>query len=391
MSHTNPQNLAAKTGLTILYHHRTRARDGQSVHIDEMIDALRAEGHTVIVVEPERVDAMASTIERRALPRFAYELAELAYSIVEYAKLVRAALRHRPDGFYQRANLYMLSGLWLARTFRLPYLLEVNAPLAVERGKFGGLSWPALARWSENAMWRGASLVLPVTGVLARFVTAAGVPLSHIRVVPNGVDCGKFVAMDAQKAKEALGLRAPLVLGFVGYVREWHGLEQVIDILASEPALKDAHLLIVGDGPAREPLEARARAAGVADRMTITGVVGREDLPRYISAFDIALQPEVTEYASPLKLFEYMAMRRAIVAPATENIREVLEHGVDSVLFKKSDMAAFQQAILRLASDDGLRARLGDGAAAKIAAREMTWRGNARRAADMIVSLRRSN
>ncbi|MBN9591532.1 MAG: glycosyltransferase family 4 protein, partial [Alphaproteobacteria bacterium] len=139
------------------------------------------------------------------------------------------------------------------------------------------------------------------------------------------------------------------------------------------------------------PLEARARAAGVADRMTITGVVGRKDLPRYISAFDIALQPEVTEYASPLKLFEYMAMRRAIVAPATENIREVLEHGVDSVLFKKSDMAAFQQAILRLASDDGLRARLGDGAAAKIAAREMTWRGNARRAADMIVSLRRSN
>jgi len=47
VSNTNPQSLAVKTGLTILYHHRTRARDGQSVHIDEMIDALRAEGHTV--------------------------------------------------------------------------------------------------------------------------------------------------------------------------------------------------------------------------------------------------------------------------------------------------------------------------------------------------------
>jgi glycosyltransferase involved in cell wall biosynthesis len=165
----------------------------------------------------------------------------------------------------------------------------------------------------------------------------------------------------------------------------------MIDILASEPALKDAHLLIVGDGPAREPLEARARAAGVAGRVTITGVVGREDLPRYISAFDVALQPEVTEYASPLKLFEYMAMRRAIVAPATENIREVLENGIDALLFQRGDMAAFQQAILQLASDDGLRARLGEGAAAKITAREMTWRGNAKRAADMIVSLRRSN
>jgi hypothetical protein len=59
-----------------------------------------------------------------------------------------------------------------------------------------------------------------------------------------------------------LGLSSPLVLGFVGYVREWHGLEHVVDLVAKDPALADAHLLIVGDGPARVALEARARAAG---------------------------------------------------------------------------------------------------------------------------------
>jgi glycosyltransferase involved in cell wall biosynthesis len=269
----------------------------------------------------------------------------------------------------------------------IPYLLEVNAPLAQERGKFGGLSWPRLAAWSERTMWRNATVVLPVTKVLAGFVTDGGVPDSHIVVTPNGVDTTRFAPADTAAAKQALGLSSPLVLGFVGYVREWHGLEHVIDLVASDPAMADAHLLIVGDGPAREALETRAKAAGVERRMTITGVMPHEKLPGYVSAFDIALQPQVTSYASPLKLFEYMAMARAIVAPASENILEVLEHGLDSLLFPKGDMAAFAATIARLAADPALRTRLGQAAAAKIARRDLTWRGNAIRVAALARSL----
>ncbi|HTO40726.1 MAG TPA: glycosyltransferase family 4 protein [Rhizomicrobium sp.] len=380
----------AQRGLKILYNHRTRSRDGQSIHIDELIHALRALGHEVIVIEPQRVDAMAVSVESKILPKFAYELAELGYSLLEFYRLSRAALKHRPDAFYQRANLYMLSGTWLARAFGFPYLLEVNAPLAQERGKFGGLSWPRLAAWTERTMWRNATVVLPVTKVLGRFVTDSGVPEAQIVVTPNGVDTTRFAPADTQAAKQALGLSSPLVLGFVGYVREWHGLEHVVDLVATDPALADAHLLIVGDGPAREALEARARDAGIAHKMTITGVVPHEKLPAYVSAFDIALQPEVTSYASPLKLFEYMAMARAIVAPASENILEVLEDGTDSLLFPQGDMAAFAQTIARLAADAPLRAKLGTGAANKIARRNLTWSGNAARVAALIRSLSHS-
>ena len=379
----------APSGLKILYNHRTRSRDGQSIHIDELIHALREEGHTVIVVEPQRVDAMASTVERRMLPQFAYELAELGYSIVEFIQLARAAIRHKPHAFYQRANLYMLSGVWLSRLFGIPYLLEVNAPLSQERGKFGGLSWPRLAAWSERTMWRHATAVLPVTKVLVRYVTDAGVTEAHIVVTPNGVDTKRFAPADCEAAKRALGLSSPLVLGFVGYVREWHGLEHVVDLVAKDPAMSDAHLLIVGDGPARQALEERAKAAGVESRVTITGVMPHEKLPGYVSAFDIALQPEVTSYASPLKLFEYMAMGRAIVAPASENILEVLEDGADSILFPKGDMNAFAAAVARLAADAPLRAKLGAGAVAKIARRDLTWRGNAIRVAALARNLSR--
>jgi glycosyltransferase involved in cell wall biosynthesis len=83
-------------------------------------------------------------------------------------------------------------------------------------------------------------------------------------------------------------------------------------------------------------------------------------------------------------------MARAIVAPASENILEVLEDGLDSLLFPKGDMAAFAATVARLAADAPLREKLGAGAAAKIARRNLTWRGNAVRVAALIRSLSRS-
>ena len=93
-----------------------------------------------------------------------------------------------------------------------------------------------------------------------------------------------------------------------------------------------------------------------------------------MSCIDIASQPRVTAYASPLKLFEYMATGRAIVAPASPNIREILEDGVDGLLFAPGSAEAMAAAIERLARDATLREKLGQAAAQKIAARDLTGR-----------------
>ena len=377
------------TGLTILYHHRTRARDGQSVHIDELIDAMRGAGNRVIIVGPRRVSPMATPVESRLLPRAVYELVEFTYSFVEFAKLAAAAIRYRPDALYERANILMLSGVWTASLFRLPYLLEVNSPLAEERARYGGLAWPRLAAWTERACWRAASMVLPVTSALAAYVERAGVPSQRIAITPNGVDTEKFRPRKTSGARDRLGIGQSLVVGFVGHIREWHGLDAVIDLLA-RPALAHAHLLIVGDGPVRPSLEKRARQLGVTKRVHFTGTVPRESLPELTSCIDIALQPNVTPYASPLKLFEYMAAARAIVAPATSNVREILDDGVDGVLFAPGSAEAMAAAIERLAGDAALRERVGQAAADKIAGRNLTWRGNADRAVSIVRKLRAS-
>ena len=371
--------------LTILYHHRTRSRDGQSIHIDELIQALRDIGHNVVIVEPERVPPTRQSLRKKVLPKFLYEFLELCYSVVEFAKLARAARQHRPDALYQRANIFMLSGIWTARWFGIPYLLEVNAPLTLERAQFGGLSWPRLAAWTECFAWRGADYVLPVTGVLARHVENAGVPRKRIMVAPNGVDLDRLKPIDSSdEAKRNLGLGSGLVLGFVGFVRDWHGLDHIVDLLAQEPDLKKVRLLVVGDGPACDGLRDQAKRLHIADRVIITGVISHDRLAYYLSVMDIALQPQVTLYASPLKLFEYMALGRAIIAPDTENIREILEHEVDGILFTPGDHKTLYDAILRLASDGELRARLGAAAAAKIVSRNLTWRSNAERVTKLI-------
>ncbi len=177
-------------------------------------------------------------------------------------------------------------------------------------------------------LWNGVDHVLPVTGVLARHGGGYGVPPARITVIPNGINPERFGAMpDTAAAKAALGLPPRLVLGFTGFVRGWNAVHRLIDFAALHHGARfDLHILVVGDGPARDELLERMRAReGVADRLTISGVVERDDVARHVAAFDIAVLPGVTHYASPLKLFEYLQLGRAIVAPDSENIREILD------------------------------------------------------------------
>lgn len=372
----------------ILYHHRTASRDGQRVHIDEMVAAWKAQGHKVIMVEPGATGGgkMGKTSGwvtqlKAALPGALYELAELIYSVPAYLKLHKAYRTHSPDFLYERYQSFMLAGRWLKRVTNIPFFSEVNAPLTEERQKHGTLRLPRLAQWCDCLIWRAADKVLPVTQVLAQYVTAEGVPDDRIEVIPNGANMALLeAAPDKASAKAALGLSEAMVLGFTGFIREWHGIDRVIPLLAKHA---DAALVIVGDGPARESIETQARDLGVADRVRFTGFVERADVAGYVAAFDIALQPDVVAYASPLKLFDYLGLAKPVVAPDTPNIREVLQHEKNAILFDAKDPNAFRSAVERLLNDPDLRAALSEAALETITRGGYTWHNNAQRVIDL--------
>lgn len=372
--------------MKILYHHRTASKDGQAVHIEEMIAAMRGLGHEVHVVGPQlggdgEMGGKVGWVHKlkNALPKAVYEFLELTYSVLAYRRLKLVAEEFKPDFIYERYNLYLLSGVILKRRLGIPLLLEVNSPLVYERAKHsGGLALQRLARWAEGTVWRNANYVLPVTEVLAGYVKAYGVPADRIMVIPNGINEAHFASAPATElAKRQLGLAEKLVLGFTGFVREWHGVDRVIRWMATADAPANVFLLIVGDGPMRQELEALAQTLGIAQQIRFTGVVDRSKVPEHVAAFDIALQPAVTAYASPLKMMEYLALGKAIIAPREPNLLEILSDGENALMFDAQDQGGLERVLATLCHDAVLRRQLSAGAAASIAQQELTWLDNA--------------
>lgn len=367
--------------MRILYSHRVHSRDGQSVHIEELVKALRHSGHDVRVAGPplyERADFGGESrlvpALRRLAPAVLFELMEILYNVPAALQTRRTCRGFVPELVYERYNLYFFCGMLLKWWFGVPLYLEVNSPLAAERAQHGGLRLRALARRCEGLVWRAADRVFVVTAALGDMVAAAGVDRDRIVVTPNGIDLAAFPAAPYRARRGE-----PVTIGFIGFVREWHGVDAVIAGLAADRTDPPIRLMIAGDGPARPALERQAAMLGVADRVEFAGLQPRARVPELIARFDIALQPRAVPYASPLKLFEYMACGRAIVAPDQPNIREILDNGETGVLFDPAEAGAGWRAIRDLAADPARRERLGAAARHRLVQRDHTWEGNAAR------------
>jgi len=373
--------------LKILYHHRTVSKDGIDVQLEEMTGAFAALGHDVILVPPKlgarefgTAGWWASKLRPR-LPRVVIELVTYAYNVLAFWRLARTIMAHQPDAIYERCGPFLMAGIWAKRLFKLPMALELNAS-HLAGGRFALRS---LARRCERKAWRSADLCLPAGRLLAEVVKAAGVSERRIAVMPAAVDPSKFSpSLDDSAVRQQYGLDGKVVLGFVGCVQPSHGLDSVVQLVSDLETECNLHLLVVGDGSARASLVELANRLGVQDRLTFTGVVERAEIAAHMAAFDIALQPVAARHASPLRLVEYMALRKAIVAPDQHNVKDVLEHDRTAILFDRRAPDGLRQALLRLIADPELRERLGNAAAEEVALRPLTWMANADHVASML-------
>ena len=376
--------------MRILYHHRTRAEDAQGVHVRALCRAFRDLGHRVRVVAPPRRGAPAAPgsgeaagarLFGRAIPQWVYAVLALAYNVPAFAVLCAVMLGARPALVYERYALFNVAGRLAAALFRVPFVLEVNAPLSLEMQREGGLAFPGLAQRMEDWLCRSATRTIVVSAAMGRMLTARGLPEQRLMVVPNGVDRGAFhAAVDGAPVRRALGLEDRFVVGFVGWVRPWHGVDRLLEAAARlGDAVPDLAVLVVGGGPAIPALRAQAEAAGMAARVRFTGPVDQAQVPAYLAAMDVAVQPDVTEYASPIKLFEYLAMGKVVVAPDKPYIAEVVADGREALLFPPGRSDALADRLLRLYREPGLRRTLSAGALRLVEERRFTWEANAER------------
>ena len=394
--------------MRILYHHRTRGEDAQGIHIRELIRAFRSLGHDVTLVAPlarrqshEPKPTTDKTTTNKAandtdnsstLRQWLYELALIVYNVPAFFLLGYRLLRGRHDFIYERYSLFSISGCLLAKLTRRPLFLEVNAPLSLEMRQHDGLRLTGLAQTAEDWTLARATRVIVVTSAMRQIFLDRGLPSERFLVMPNGVDREAFhPAVDATEVRRRWHLGDGLVVGFVGWIRPWHGVNYLLDAVAQcLPALPMLRLLIVGDGPAVADLKRQAQQLGVAEQVVFTGAVDSRDIPAHVAAMDIAVQPDVTEYASPIKLFEYLALGKAVIAPDKPNILEVVSDRDTALIYTPGDVAALRGCIEELAGDQALRERLAAAALALVERRGYYWEANAQKVIDEVKTLTES-
>lgn len=398
----SPPWMSSKDGgpfMRILYHHRTRLEDAQGIHISEMVRAFRDLEHEVDVVSLVESDGAgppsAGVLSRltQGAPDWVYEAMTLAYNFYGYQRLAKAIVRRRPHLIYERYALNTLCGIWASRRFGIPLFLEVNAPLYFEQSQLGQLTFKALARRTERWVCSHSTRTLVVSGVMRDMLAEEGIPKVHMLVMSNGVDPREFnPEVSGAEVRQRYGLEGKVVVGVVGWFRKWHGVEMLVETMHKGGLLDgDVRVLLIGEGPAYADVLRYAEANRLLGSVVFAGPVARAQVPAHIAAMDVTVQPSATDYACPMKIIEYMAMGRCVVAPDQPNIRELLDDGVTAFLFTKNDGESVRKVLAEVINDKQKREEVGRRAHASIVERQLVWRENARRVLRLLPESARSN
>lgn len=274
----------------------------------------------------------------------------------------------RVDLVYERYSLWGRTATSWARDAGVPSVLEVNAPLVEEQARHRKLVDRERAFDVAAQAFRAAGTVVCVSEPVARWVRSRGAPAERVVVVPNGVDTTRVAPAPAEPP-------GPFTIGFVGTLKPWHGVSDLVRALALlRGAGSDHRLLLVGDGPEREALEALSQELGVSDAVEMTGAVAPADVPALLRRMHVGVAPYPANadfYFSPLKVYEYLACGLPVVASSVGTLPATLGHGKHGVLVPPGSPAALAAAVEELAADPARRATLRR--AARAAAVEHDW------------------
>lgn len=368
----------------------------------ETCHALARRGHEVtLVVRPD-----TSAPPRNPL-RY-YDLPELASLQVEQVRVpVRAALRrpafllhalrrctlgHHADLIFTRDLAIARLVLALRGLARAPLVYESHGfapvvsaelPVLVSTASAPGTGKLRRLARRERYVWRRAAGYVTITEGLRRELESRFGPRRSVAVVPDGTR----VPPDASVAA---GMGRPPVVGYAGHLYPWKGVDVFLQALSRLDAMRG---LVVG-GLAAEPDLARVKKlAGelAPGRVTFTGAVAPGEVATHLRAADVLALPNPatrisSQYTSPLKLFEYMASGRPIVASDLPAFREVLRNGENALLVEPGHAPAFAEAILRLVGNESLAQALASAALAEV--RDYTWDRRAERLETLFTAVR---
>ena len=376
------------------------ARSGYSTHMQEMILAFEQTGNSVFPLigmnrQPSKLNRAASRKGglRRLFPGYLIEKLSVAYQMWFDRKYTAYAQNQSKafsaDFIYERYIPYHRSGIRLKQRLKVPLVLEVNAPLS-ELNVHYGRRKRIFAQRIENAVFSAADAIVVVSDVLKQSLSQSGIDASKIHVIHNAADCDRFYPeIDGRPVREKYGIADQIVIGFVGAFSRWHGVDALLEaarLVVREN--KRIHFLLVGDGPMRESAEKFVRAHGLSNFATFTNRIPNQQIPGHIAAMDIAIMPSSNHYGSPIKIFEYMAMAKPVIAPNVKPVQEIITHGYTGMLVDPGDAVQIADAISELCDNSALRIMLAELGRQHVQAHH-TWKKNAERVLEIVSAMKK--
>jgi len=340
---------------------------GDAIHVRELARSLAERGNHIDLVTatpPGLARFLGDGVDHHTRPNGS-DLAVVRFC----AKLAeRAAV----DVVYER-RLSPKVAFGTSLLARVPFVVEVNGveEEAELQGRISRTPLRPLKARIRRRMYGRAESVVTVSSRLAQVVRARGdLSPDKIFVVPNGVNLGRFVPKDRYAVRTTIGIPPAHWIVYVGNLVRWQGVENLIramPLIASSDSL--VRLLIVGDGPLRQKLADLARRTKVEAKVSFVGSIPHESVPDYIGSADVCVAPFARERneaigLSPLKVYEYMACGRPIVASRVSGISELFEASEAGLLVPPDDPPSLASAILRIlespadAHEMGVRGRL---------------------------------
>ena len=340
---------------------------GYGTHMREMIAAFRNEGCEVLPVimggtdsppneQPDhnqkKIKDFLKKITGKRIWRTLKDLNLLRFDYFTASKHLEEVVENfHPDCIYERCNYLQLSGIKVAERYNITHIMEMNSPYIEETNNLGkGDSYlKKYARRVEKEQLMNTNLPLVVVGPLRdHFQQQYAVDKDKFLVTHNAFKNDK-IRLDYQNQQTIIkkyALEDKTVIGFVGSIFEWHGLDKLIKAF-DELDQPDTKLLIVGYGEYMANLIRLTKSLGREEEVIFTGRVPKNEVFDYIEIMDICTAPAAAWYQSPVKIFEYGAMGKPILGPDTAAVREVMEPGKDGVLIAPTVEAA-QNGILEL-------------------------------------------
>ncbi len=369
-------------------------RVGDVVPVRNTLDGLKNNGHDVHVFElgsrsitkvldVEQIDQKVKTpititgkrpflLAESAVRRFQYTFKLPYFAFIDSWRFYDGLSQviHDYDLCHEHNGLFSPATAWACKNQNKPYVLTFSADPILEaeyvNKPLSGIH-KQIAQRQAAFTYEEADQILCVSAPAKQhLVDVWQVNPEKINVMPNGVDIELFgQIVDPQPIRDQWDLGNGPVISFVGGFQKWHGLENLVDSFVTiQEAFPDARLFLVGDGPYREELDRKVASSGVQDKIIITGFVPQEQVPELLSVADITVlpYPQLPKdlWFSPLKMYEYMAAGKAVVASRSGQIADVIEDGETGLLVEPGDVPELTDALLALLRQPEERRRLAE-------------------------------